>query len=109
MALRKTLDEAVEAEPQLVREHVTADEYFGMPETLQPHNLIEGRLYLSPSPFRKHQRIVLYIATALEEFEQTHGGEVVLSPMDCKLAEGTVVQPDSPMSRRRAWTSSRTT
>lgn len=83
-----------EAPPRVVRTGMTADEYFAMPETLTPHNLIEGTLYVSPSPFMKHQQAVgaLYIAVA--GFAETTGGEAILSPMDCKLADGTVTQPD---------------
>ena len=37
-----------EGEPNVVREGVTADEHFSRPETSGPHNLIDGRLYMSP-------------------------------------------------------------
>ena len=37
-----------EGEPIVVREGVTADEHFSRPETSGPHDLIDGRLYMSP-------------------------------------------------------------
>ena len=59
MALRKTLNEAdFEDGPVVVATGMTADSYFALPQVSQPQNLIEGRLYMSPSPFWKHQRVV---------------------------------------------------
>jgi Uma2 family endonuclease len=95
MALRKTLDEADEGEPTLISENVTAEEYFAMPETMQPHNLIEGRLYVSPSPFWKHQEVTFEITAVLRAFARTTGGRAFVSPMDCKLPDGSVLQPDT--------------
>src|SRR6185437_5789975 len=77
-----------------VREHLTAAEYFALPESSQPQNLIEGRLYVSPSPFWKHQATVGELFESLREFAREHGGEVILSPMDCELPDGSVLQPD---------------
>lgn len=94
MALRKSSTAYDAEEPVLVRENVSAEEYFRMPETVQPHNLIEGRLYMSPSPFWEHQRIVGALYEALTAFKRANGGEVILSPMDCKLDDRTVLQPD---------------
>ena len=58
------------------------------------HNLIDGKLYMSPSPFARHQAIVMTLANAVYEFVGTGGGVMFVSPMDCKLPDGTVVQPD---------------
>jgi Uma2 family endonuclease len=73
---------------------MTADEYFRMPETTVQHNLIDGVLYMSPSPFMRHQRIVLELAKAVDHFAEVNGGTAFVSPMDCKFADGTVMQPD---------------
>ena len=59
-----------EGEPVVIREGVTTDEYFRLPETGAPSNLIDGRLYVSPSPFANHQRIVLAIGHARIDEEQ---------------------------------------
>jgi len=83
-----------EAAPRIVRLGMTADEYFAGPETLIPHNLIDGMLYVSPSPFMKHQRAVGALYQAVAGFAEETGGEAILSPMDCKLSDGTVTQPD---------------
>ncbi len=84
-----------EGEPAVVREGLTAGDYFGLPETTAPHNLINGRLYVSPSPFANHQRIVLTIGHALFEFARQEGGEAFIAPMDCHLPDGNVLQPDA--------------
>lgn len=83
-----------EGEPMVIREAITADEYFRMPETTIPHNLIDGRLYMSPSPFAPHQRLVKALTKSLDDLVQEAGGEVFVSPMDCRLSDGSVVQPD---------------
>ena len=83
-----------EDEPVLVREGVTVEEYLAMPETTQPYNLIEGRLYVSPTPIMKHQNIVGTLYLALREFAQSSGGLAFISPMDCHLPTGSVLQPD---------------
>ncbi len=83
-----------EDEPVLVREGVTTEEYLAMPETVQPYNLIEGRLYMSPTPIMRHQDIVLQLAVKMHAFEATAGGKAIVSPMDCHFPDGSVLQPD---------------
>ena len=95
MALRKTLNEAdFEDGPVVVATGMTADSYFALPQVSQPQNLIEGRLCTSPSPFWKHQRVVGTLFVAVDAFAEQHGGAAILSPMDCKLPGGDVLQPD---------------
>ena len=85
----------VDAVPVVTRVGMTADEYFALPETMQPQNLIEGQLYVSPSPIDRHQDIVGELYIELSGYRREHGGYVILSPFDCWLADGTVVQPDT--------------
>ena len=85
----------VDAVPVVTRVGMTADEYFALPETMQPQNLIEGRLYVSPAPIDRHQDIVGELYIELSGYRREHGGYVILSPFDCWLADGTVVQPDT--------------
>lgn len=95
MALRRPAPRReVEGEPVLIGENITADEYFRMPETLIPHNLIDGRLYMSPSPFWKHQDLVLTLAVVFKQYADDHGGRAFVAPMDCRLSDRTVLQPD---------------
>lgn len=83
-----------EDEPLLVREGVTVEDYLAMPETVQPYNLIEGRLYMSPTPIMKHQDIVLELASRMRDLAREQGGRAFVSPMDCHLLDGSVLQPD---------------
>ena len=84
-----------DGEPIVVREGVTIGEYFRLPETTAAHNLINGRLYKSPSQLANHQRIVLTIGHALVEYARQAGGEAFIAPMDCHLPDGNVLQPDA--------------
>jgi Uma2 family endonuclease len=56
--------------------------------------LIDGELFVTPSPVRRHQRTVMRIAAALLAHADEHGGEVQPAPADVRFSERTVVQPD---------------
>ncbi len=83
-----------EDEPVLVREGVSVAEYLAMPETTQPYNLIDGRLYMSPAPLIRHQDIAGAIYVYVREYAHRQGGHAFISPMDCHLPNGSVLQPD---------------
>lgn len=84
-----------EEEPVLVREGVSIAEYLAMPETTQSYNLIDGRLYMSPAPLMRHQQLVMTLGFALDQYARSHGGLAFISPMDCHLPTGSVLQPDA--------------
>ena len=56
--------------------------------------LIYGRFYLSPSPIRLHQFMVMRIWRILDDLAEAVGGEALVAPMDVHLADHTVAQPD---------------
>ena len=56
--------------------------------------LIHGRFYLSPSPIRIHQFLVLRLGRLLDDIAERAGGEALVAPMDVHLADHTVAQPD---------------
>jgi Uma2 family endonuclease len=57
--------------------------------------LLDGELIVSPSPFVRHQRLVLRIGTALAKFLEDHGGgEAFAAPLDVVLSDTNVVEPD---------------
>ena len=58
------------------------------------HELIDGELYVSPSPVLRHQRAVVAIVAALHAYAREQGGWAVPAPMDVVFAADTVVQPD---------------
>lgn len=72
----------------------TVQDYMGLPEgTLA--ELIEGEIFMSPSPRARHQRIVLNLAVQLRDFAgRTGAGEVFVAPFDVHLPSQDIVQPD---------------
>jgi len=58
--------------------------------------LINGQIYMSPSPTNQHQRILKRLLRVLDEFvEQGNLGELFVSPSDIYLDEtSNAVQPD---------------
>ncbi|PSQ97430.1 MAG: hypothetical protein BRD55_02255 [Bacteroidetes bacterium SW_9_63_38] len=50
---------------------------------------------MSPSPSVQHQDIVLFLGSLLREYVQNQGkGRTLIAPMDVRLSDETVVQPD---------------
>jgi Uma2 family endonuclease len=71
---------------------MTADEFFQLPETNQPTELIDGVLIMSPSPVYRHQfssgRIYALSLTLIPN------GVLLYAPMDVHFDEINVAQPD---------------
>jgi Uma2 family endonuclease len=68
-----------------------------MPESLQPMELVYGRVREPPSPRYGHQSVVTHLAALLDQHVRQHDlGKVCVSPMDVVLddAAALVVQPD---------------
>src|SRR5436853_428628 len=75
--------------------HLTAADYFARPEGPPYCQLIDGELYLSPSPNRYHQDIVRNIVVALTRYmERTDAGAVYFAPSDVILGDQHVFNPD---------------
>jgi Uma2 family endonuclease len=77
--------------------HVTLAEYFQTPETLLPQELIFGAVRVADAPFVPHQRLVLRLASALQDHvDETKAGEIFVAPIDCVLdrERALVLQPD---------------
>lgn len=77
--------------------HMTLAEYFQTPETLLPQELIFGAVRVADAPYVPHQRLVLRLATALQEHvDETNTGEVFVAPIDCIFdrERALVLQPD---------------
>lgn len=57
--------------------------------------ILNGELYMSPSPSKKHQYVLGKIYTLFENFvERNSLGEIFFAPLDVKLDTKNVVQPD---------------
>lgn len=80
---------------QIAPTAITVHDYMAMPQGPPYHQLIDGELYLSPSPSWKHQDIALNIATKIRHYMETDDvGRVFVAPLDVCLTEINVYQPD---------------
>ena len=75
-----------------VRTRMSAEEFFELPESTHPIELLNGEVMVSPAPVPNHQRIVFRIAKYVKSL--VPNGEVFLSPLDIYLDDDNVVQPD---------------
>lgn len=76
---------------------MTAEEYFkATAETTQPTELINGEIVAQASLSAQHQDIALGLASELRGFIKKNGGKCkpFISPMDVRLDDQNVVQPD---------------
>jgi Uma2 family endonuclease len=78
-------------------EKLSVDDYFRLPESLRPMELIWGRVREPPAPKYGHQSAVTHLGALLDRHVRERGlGEVCVSPVDVVLDRdaGLVVQPD---------------
>lgn len=74
---------------------ITTKEYRDMPEGPPYFQLIEGDLYMSPSPNFFHQSIIWNLAAAIDRYLEKHPcGVARFAPSDVELSEISVFQPD---------------
>ena len=72
----------------------TYDDYLKTPDNKR-YELIEGELYMTPSPITSHQRISRKIEFLLEKFVTENDlGEIFDAPYDVHFDDENVVQPD---------------
>jgi Uma2 family endonuclease len=81
--------------PQPLPGHWTYEDYCAIPEDGRRYEVIEGELYVAPSPTPAHQRA----STRLTSFLVIHVlendlGEVFAAPLDVVLSVSSIVQPD---------------
>src|SRR5206468_3524574 len=74
---------------------LTYDDYAALPDDGKRYELHEGELSVTPSPGRRHQRILSNLHRILAaHVEASRHGELLLSPFDAILSDITVVVPD---------------
>jgi Uma2 family endonuclease len=73
----------------------TFAEYCALPDDGRRYEVLDGELVVVPSPNRLHQSILLDLAMHLRPWLDAHdGGALYLAPLDVRLHESTVCQPD---------------
>jgi Uma2 family endonuclease len=70
-----------------------------MPDDGYRHEIIDGMLFVSPSPRTIHQQVVLEMAILLREVCPPEL-QVYIAPLDVVLANDTVIEPDVLVARR---------
>jgi len=75
---------------------LTYDEFQTLPrDGSKRFELIEGEVFMTPSPNTTHQRAVRKLLRALDEFvEQRDLGEVFVGPYDVVFSKWTALEPD---------------
>ena len=76
------------------RGHFTYEDLLHTPDDGKRYEVLEGNLIVSPSPNRKHQRVLRHLFALLVQVEMTAGGQVYTAPFDVVLSDGNVVEPD---------------
>jgi Uma2 family endonuclease len=73
----------------------TYDDLAAMPEDNVIREILDGELFVSPSPFLRHQRIVGRLYVAIANYVEKHPiGEVFVAPLDTVFSMDNVCEPD---------------
>lgn len=73
----------------------TYNDYAAMPDDGKRYQIVDGVLFMSPSPDTRHQDTVGTIFACLREHALRNKlGKVYIAPLDVELNPKTVVQPD---------------
>ena len=66
-----------------------------MPDDGKRREIVDGELFVTPSPLLSHQRIVLRLAAAILLYLRDHPiGELFVAPLDVILSDYDVLEPD---------------
>ena len=78
--------------------HWTEDEFYAARDAAPPGErweLVDGEVLVTPSPHWVHQHTAFRLATLLDAYVREHDlGRTFVAPLDVKLAQGLVLQPD---------------
>lgn len=73
----------------------TYEDYLQFPDDGKRFEIIDGELFMTPSPLTKHQRISGNLLYLLHSFLKTEDiGECFVAPLDVVISPTDVVQPD---------------
>lgn len=73
----------------------THDDLLQLPDDGKRREIIDGELYVTPSPVNYHQKVLFNLALAFGKFLESHSlGELRFAPLDVILSEHDVLEPD---------------
>jgi Putative restriction endonuclease len=80
---------------QSVKRKLGYDDLAGMPDDGLIREILDGLLFVTPSPVPMHQRVAKCLARQLEQYFEVRGlGEVFQAPLDVILGPHDVAEPD---------------
>jgi Uma2 family endonuclease len=80
---------------QSVRRKLGYDDLADMPDDGLRREILDGELFVTPSPSLAHQRVVKRLARQLDDYFEVRGlGEVFIAPLDVVLGPHDVAEPD---------------
>ena len=73
----------------------TADDLEDLPDDGQRYEVIDGELFVTPSPSLPHQRAVWELARLLGDYVRNErAGDLIIAPADVRFSNTRIVQPD---------------
>lgn len=70
-------------------------DFCALPDDGRRYEILDGNLYMSPSPQTSHQRVLRQLGYCLHAHVEKHElGEVFLAPYDVVLGDNDIVEPD---------------
>jgi Uma2 family endonuclease len=76
---------------------ITYEDYLLLPEMNRRYEIIDGELQMTPSPTKRHQKLVLRMASLLESFvSEGNLGEVLPAPMDVLIEKHPKLRTRQP-------------
>lgn len=77
------------------QQKLTYEDLLAFPDDGLRREIIDGELFVSPSPKTRHQTIVLELAFLIKQYLRAHGGgHVFIAPLDVLMDVHDVVEPD---------------
>lgn len=74
---------------------LTYQDYVLLPDDGKRYEILDGDLYVTPSPTARHQRVSFNLSMALGQHVKANRlGEVLVAPLDVILADDSIAQPD---------------
>src|SRR5688572_9102976 len=75
---------------------LTYRDWLELPDDGNRYEIIDGRLYVTPQPVPRHQRILYWLTQTVMSWTREAGlGDWYFAPCGVRLENGTVVQPDA--------------